>query len=177
MSINKNQIATSSYTQLRVVKSINERIRTEDFVLHVNTSPDKVSQIENNLSSQIDLLRKQIERLEELNTKKTAKISVTSQHGIEFLSPAQIMHLEAQGNYTRIFLSDGSSRMVSQVLKMVFNKLPKNLFIRIHQSHAVCIEAITRYHSEDGYFVELTDGKNIPVSRANKKALLATFDC
>jgi two-component system LytT family response regulator len=61
--------------------------------------------------------------------------------------------------------------MVSKNLKE-YEDLLGNHFIRVHNSHLVNVNFITRIDKTDGGSIEMSDGINIPVSVRKREKLL-----
>ena len=87
---------------------------------------------------------------------------------IDFVEVKDIMHLEADGSYTRFYLGDGSSLLVSGNLKEYDELLFPHGFIRTHQAHLVNPNFIKSLLKSDGGCLKLVDGSNVPISRLRK---------
>ena len=86
-----------------------------------------------------------------------------------FVQFDDLLRLEADGNCTRIFLSNGKNILVTKSLKSVCQKLPPEQFIRVHQSHVINHAHIrVIYRLEE---IELIDGTRIGISRNRKKEI------
>ena len=72
-----------------------------------------------------------------LNHLTPKKIKFNTRSGSIFLSPEDILFLQAEGNYAEIFLTNETSHMVSMYLSTVLEKLPKQMFFRISRSMAI----------------------------------------
>ena len=103
------------------------------------------------------------------------RIALPTQSGLQFIVVAKIMYCLSDSNYTEIHLEDGSQYLVSKTLKDIESLLPSQFFIRIHHSHLINTQKISRYVRGDGGYVVMDDGKNLNVSRSRKEALLAYF--
>jgi len=80
---------------------------------------------------------------------------------------ADILYIESMLNYVRIITSAGRY-MVYSSLRSIYASLPADRFIRIHKSYIAAVSQITSVSP-----VSLSIGKTkLPVSRANKKALM-----
>lgn len=81
-----------------------------------------------------------------------------------------ISYLCAESNYTTIYTKSGRY-IFSSILKNFEEKLPSNIFIRVHRSYIVNVNAITGF---EGNFLHI--GKiHIPVSKSNKDDLFNAF--
>lgn len=87
----------------------------------------------------------------------------------EFLSFNDIIRLEASGNYTIIHLRDGTHRIMSQALKHVTSKVPQDRFTRIHQSHVISNQAISRI---EGSYVHLHCQTILPIARRRRSSMI-----
>lgn len=110
-----------------------------------------------------------------LNTtfNKSKKISIPSQEGLLFVDAVDIIRLEAESNYTHVYLKDKRKITASKTLKYFEELLQNYNFCRVHSTHIINLDRIERYIKGDGGFVVLNDEITIPVSRAYKMDLIA----
>lgn len=85
-----------------------------------------------------------------------------------------ILYLVADGAYTMVYLTH-KKISVSKSLKTIMSKLDTNIFHRIHHSTVININHITRFSKLDGNSVEMSNGKNLPISTTRKKEFYNTF--
>lgn len=85
-----------------------------------------------------------------------------------FLPWNDILSIKSEGNYTRLFLADGSSPLILRTLKEWQKMAPPGHFLQAHRSALVCGRAIREFRSTaDGRHLLVTaDGREIPVGRA-----------
>jgi len=81
------------------------------------------------------------------------------------------LYCEGDGNYCSIFLENGQKLFMTQILKNLEEKLPKDIFYRVHNSFIINLNKVREYQKTEGYVV-LTNGKIIPVSRSKKNFFL-----
>ena len=62
--------------------------------------------------------------------------------------------------------------MVSRTLKEVEDMLAEHSFLRVHHSHIVNLNAITRYVKGEGGYLIMADGSTVDVSRSRKEELM-----
>lgn len=132
----------------------------------------KVSQKnEHTLAEQLDVL------LQKLGSKTGSlqKIALPTGEGFELVPLEQILHCESDSNYTNIMLSSGKKLLVSRTLKEIEELLEGHAFLRVHHSHLVNLNEITRYIRGEGGYVVMSNNKSIAVSRSRKDALLKFF--
>lgn len=96
--------------------------------------------------------------------------------GYFFVNVINIIRLEADGNYTQIFLQDGSKHVVAKTLKDFEQNLVEYQFIRVHKSHLINLNFVKRYIRGEGGIVVMSDNSEIEVSRRSKEAFLALFN-
>jgi DNA-binding LytR/AlgR family response regulator len=89
--------------------------------------------------------------------------SISTKRGIIYCD--DILFIQAEHVYTRIFLSNGTSILQRQSLKTVLDQLPKHLFVQTHRSYVVHIQRVERMQSERLYIGQ----HQIPLSRQRRK--------
>jgi two-component system LytT family response regulator len=85
-----------------------------------------------------------------------------------------ILRLQGNGNFTDIFLVDGSKKMACRFLKHYAENLP-NPFVRVHKSHIINISHVKSYHRSLGGYVMLDDKTEIDISPNYKDEFLRLF--
>ena len=101
------------------------------------------------------------------------KLAVPTTAGAVFFSPANIVRLEGEGNYTRFFLNDGRKHVSSKTMKEYEEILLQHNFLRIHKSHLVNKNCIEQFNNEGS--VVLKDKTLLPVSRQRKQQVAAAL--
>ncbi|MBL7740590.1 MAG: response regulator transcription factor [Chitinophagaceae bacterium] len=94
--------------------------------------------------------------------------------GFDVIKTASITKLQAKGNFTEVYFTDGSFKLICKFLKH-FDELLDAPFIRIHRSFIVNLHFIKSYSKAAGGFVTLQDGSEIEVSASYKEELLRTL--
>ncbi len=100
------------------------------------------------------------------------KLAVPTLEGLFFYDINDIIYLEANSNYTTIFLNDKSKIIASRTLKDLEELLPEDLFFRTHHSYLINLQYIKRYIKGDGGQIEMQNGVFIDVSRRKKDEFL-----
>jgi two-component system, LytTR family, response regulator len=101
-----------------------------------------------------------------------AKLAIPTLEGILFFNTADIVHLEANSNYTNIHFVTNPKVTASKTLKEFEELLPADTFFRTHHSHIINLNYIKRYIKGDGGQIELTNGTLVDVSRSKKEEFL-----
>lgn len=110
------------------------------------------------------------------NTKADKKIILKTQESIHLVDIKEIIHCEADGGYTTIYLIDGKKIVVSKLLKEFEDMLSGFDFIRPHNSHLVNLNHIQSFEKRDGGFILMKNKSEIPVSTRRKDELLNMFE-
>jgi two-component system, LytTR family, response regulator len=100
------------------------------------------------------------------------KIALPSAEGLLFIDEADIVHCEASGRYTILYLTNGKKLTVTRTLKEIESLLNPRQFFRVHHSHVINLKRIVKYHRRHGGIAELTDGSLVDVSSTRKNTLL-----
>lgn len=95
--------------------------------------------------------------------------------GYELVNHPDIIRLESEGNYTRVYKSDLSVKLVSKTLKEFDLILAPRGFLRVHHSHLINPQHIKQFIKADGGTILMVDHKQVPVSRQRKDELLEYF--
>jgi two-component system, LytTR family, response regulator len=118
-------------------------------------------------SKKLEALEQNLHSLNPLN-----KIAIHTLEGLLFFNIADIIHLEAQSNYTVIFFSNHPKLTASRTLKDFEELLPAAIFFRTHHSHIINLNYIKRYIKGDGGQIELQNGTFVDVARRKKEEFL-----
>lgn len=89
------------------------------------------------------------------------------------LSPAEVTHLEAEINYTKVFNRDGRHQLLSYTMKNVLACLQQHGdFIRISRKHVVNLDFVKETNKEG---LRLKNGLKLNPSRRKRKQLNQLF--
>jgi two-component system LytT family response regulator len=100
------------------------------------------------------------------------KIALPNRDGYEFVQVNSILYCSAEGAYTKVVFNDKHSLLISRTLGDIEEMLPPEVFIRIHHSTIVNLNAVTHYIRTDGGYVVMNTHEKLMVSKARKEALL-----
>lgn len=98
--------------------------------------------------------------------------SLATNRGVLVFQQAEIVRLEASGNYTIFSIHNHKQTLASYTLAEFEPKLNPSKFIRVHKSHIVNLQYVVKYTKGDGGTLTLQDGSEIPVSRSRKDEVL-----
>lgn len=137
-------------------------------VEELKTAVDKAAERVNKTSatSQLNLL------LEHLQKKKPQLLTIPTSDGLQFINIEDIIYLEANDNYSNIYLSTNQKFLVSRTLKDFEDLLPADIFIRIHHSSIVNKFFVDKYIRGEGGQVVMRNGNVLDVSKRKKSDFL-----
>lgn len=99
------------------------------------------------------------------------RIALRSQYTLQVVAFDEILYLESSESYTHFHLTEGRTVVVSRSVIEYEQLLPRQQFLRCHQSYLVNGYYIDHYHN-DGH-VALKGGQQIPVSRRKKERVIS----
>ena len=97
--------------------------------------------------------------------------------GLHCIATNQIVRVEALSNYSKFYLLSGRPIVIGKVLKWCENRLPQDIFVRVHRSHLVNKLFIKNICIGNCKTLLLTNGETVTVSRrkagaTNKQTML-----
>ncbi|TMI65767.1 MAG: response regulator transcription factor [Bacteroidetes bacterium] len=101
------------------------------------------------------------------------RLALPTKDGVHFLQPQDIVRCEAVGNYTKFFVSNNKTYLISRTLGEYDTLLTPHNFIRTHKSHLVNKKYIS-FIDHDGFAV-LKDNSKVEVSRRRKEDVMASL--
>jgi two-component system LytT family response regulator len=104
-----------------------------------------------------------------------SKVAISHTKGIKLIDINDIMYLEASGNCTILYFSDGTRYLDTRTLKIYEGILNPTIFYRIHKSHIVNMNFLKEYLNEDGHFAILKNGKLLSVARNRVASFVKTL--
>lgn len=126
---------------------------------------------EKDVNNRIDFLLKNLRTENQMSQ----KIGLSTVEGFSFEEVNNIIHLQAEGSYTRVFLKGKKTEVVSKSLKEFEDILPQSLFCRIHHSHIINLGFVKKYYNGRGGYVELENGNKVEVSVRKKESFFEKF--
>ena len=99
------------------------------------------------------------------------KLALPGTSTIKYVGLDEIIRLQAERNYTKLFFTNGKSFTAAKTLKEYEEVLSSSgSFIRVHRLHLVNYNFIKEYDREG--LLHLKDGSSVEVSRRKKESLL-----
>ncbi len=151
------------------------RINAANYLLKPVDEEELVNAIENIKKikdKEHNYLLKLLSNFNPQNEFNNSKISIPFATGKEFLNTNEIIYCKSDNNYTDIYLTDSTTRLVSKGLKYFEKELPSQMFYRPHNSYLINLNFVSKYHRNDGGYIEMINGDIIRISRNKKDDIL-----
>jgi two-component system, LytTR family, response regulator len=103
------------------------------------------------------------------------RITINHVKGVKIVDPSDIMYLEGEGNYTKIFFSDGTQYVDTRSLGIYEDILDSKKFFRVHKSHIVNVLCVKEVLNDEGSFVVMKNGTRLAISRLRIAGFLELF--
>ena len=171
--INFSIIFTTAYNEF-AAKAF--RISAIDYLLKpidANDLKAAIQKVEHKMDegSNLQHINNLLKNIKQPNSEQ--KIALPQREGYEFVEVSSIIYLTAEGAYTKVYIKDKKTMLISRTLGDVEELLPQELFQRIHHSTLVNVTCIAQFLRTDGGYVVLNNGVKLSVSKAKKEMLMA----
>lgn len=100
------------------------------------------------------------------------KIALPTGEGFTMVKINDITYLQAESNYTWVFTTGEQKYLVAKTLKEVETMVLRDQFFRSHKSYLANLNHVDRYVRGQGGYLVMTNGEQVPVSRAQRNVLL-----
>lgn len=97
------------------------------------------------------------------------KLALPLMHETRLVPVKNIIRVESDNVYTYFFIEQGERLLISKPIKFYAELLGDYEFIRVHQSHLINKSHVKSLVTKDGFFLVMSDGSQIPVSRQRKE--------
>lgn len=99
-------------------------------------------------------------------------IALPTSDGFKMVHINDITYLQAESNYTRVYLADKKMHLISKTLKEMEEMIRFDQYFRAHKSYLVNLNHVDRYIRGQGGYLVMKDQIQIPVARTQKIELL-----
>jgi len=144
-------------------------VDAEELCEAVMRAQKRLSKKQNESSDTLNLLLDSVGRGPDAPLKR---IAVHQHDGILFIDAAEIVHLDADSNYTHIHLNSGKKITSSRTLKEYEELLRMNNFMRVHNAHIANLSYVDKYVKGDGGMLVMRNGSQLDVARSRKNEVL-----
>jgi len=147
---------------------------------HYLLKPINIEELEKAVANVIDLYdqKDKINRAEVLlanfshEKSQNQKLVLPLMEGMEIVKINSVLYCEAADNFTTFYFTDGRKMMICRNLRFYEKALSDFGFVRIHRSHLINLEYITKYKKGKGGSVIMAGGKELVVSAGCKGQLM-----
>jgi len=141
-------------------------VNTDELKIAVEKAIVKSKQRKQNLQ-----LENLLGLLQHRNQKTEHRLALSTAKETRFINPEQIIRCESSNTYTSFYLIDGQKIIVSKPIFEYEEILKEYGFVRCHQSHLVNKAKVKSWIKQDGGYLLLEDGSQIPISRNKKESV------
>ncbi len=128
-------------------------------------SPIENKEIRQSIAALLNEKRKEIPG----KIKGDETIMLSTGTGWRLLKIKDIVRINSEGNYITFYTSRQEKFTVIKTMKYFEEKLPQELFFRVHQSHIINFKHIEKVTICDGYSIVMNDGSSVPLSKERKE--------
>lgn len=100
------------------------------------------------------------------------RLVLPTSEGLELIDVEDIVCIDSDSNYSRLYFQDGTFLLISRTLKEFEDLLEPKGFMRVHHSHLINIKKIRKYIKADGGYVLMSNDRKVSISRARKDQVL-----
>ena len=140
-------------------------INISEFIEAVDKVTEKRTQLFNQNVNYLALL-------ENLKSTVPTKLAIPTTEGMEYLNTGEIVRIEADRSYCWFYMLDLAKHLVSRNLKEYQDLLTDRNFFRPHNSHLINLEFVKKFVRQEGGYIEMADGSQIPISRIKRDLFL-----
>lgn len=137
--------------------------------------PVQVSDIER-LLNKIAKLKPVNEEVKSVQNNNHQKIILNANGGQVFVDANDIIYIRADGSYSDVILAGDKRLCISKRLAEFEKLMSMNNFFRIHRSHIINLNHITKISKVDGGSVFMSDGVELSISKDKKTELENKLD-
>lgn len=110
-------------------------------------------------------------------TNSVEKTVIPTRDGLAVVQNTDIVHLEADENYTTLYLASGKKYVSSKNIRAFEEKLNPAMFFRVHKSHIINIaHHLKEFIRSEGNIAVLSNGAQVPVSRRKLQEFLEKIE-
>ena len=151
-----------------------------DYILKpVNTNEirETIAKLNIDLNQNDDIVLKMKAFFENMEGKQNQKkIVLKTAESIHLVALSSIVRCESDCNYTWVYFDNQPKILISKSLKYFEDLLTNYGFIRVHQSHLVNLNFVSRIDKVDGGVLVFYDGTQVPVSVRKREQLFKLIE-
>lgn len=120
----------------------------------------------------IRFLESELQKLSKSVVKPNRMIRIHQSNRVITSTPSDILYIQSENNYSRLFMKDGMQYYTSRTLKSWANELSSGDFLRCHRTYLVSRNVIAEVNRAKNMIL-LHGGISIPTSRRFQKSCLS----
>ncbi len=97
------------------------------------------------------------------------KILISDYNGKKVINPHKIIYFEADGKYSKLYMTKSRRYMVSKCLKELHVLFNFGFFCRIHRKYLINLNYLSEFSTNGNSFVILKKGIELPIAYRRKK--------
>jgi two-component system LytT family response regulator len=133
---------------------------------------ETISRLSKALTQQGLNLMLQALQLNSDKSKKKKQLVLRDTDNVYAIDVHDIIRCQSTDNYTTFYILNQKPIMVSKPLKEFDELLEDMGFFRVHQSHLINLNFLTKFQRKEGGFAILKDGAEIPVASRRRELLM-----
>ena len=122
----------------------------------------------------ISYLESELQKLHKSISTPIGNIRIRQANRVITSSPKEIMYVQSENNYSRLFMKDGSQYYTSRTLKSWAKELSTSGFLRCHRTYLVNRTAVTDINKQKSIIL-IQGGIAVPTSRRFQKSCLSVI--
>jgi two-component system LytT family response regulator len=95
----------------------------------------------------------------------TRRFLLNTTSAVKLINHSQIIYIEADDNYSKIFLEDNSEYLLSKTLRIVEEELNNEMFFRSHRTYLINLLFVKEICKGSEMYLLLKNGAKIPLAR------------
>lgn len=121
-------------------------------------------------------ISERVELMNEALNREYRRISINTTEGQNFIDIANILYIEASGNYSIFYLKENNSFVASKPLSFFENILCELNFARIHNAYIANLQYVKKYNKGRGGMITMTNGTELSISASRRKDFLERME-
>lgn len=161
-----NEYALKGY-KFNVIDYLMKPIREEELIAAINNAAEHIRE---------DVHARAFRTDDESDAVRSHRIVLKTLDQIHIINTSDILHIEADRNYSTLYMEEGRKLVVSRAIKEFDSVLSEKGFYRIHKSHIININKVRIFNKPEGGTVVMKDGSTVPVASRKRDFLIRLLD-
>jgi two-component system LytT family response regulator len=111
-----------------------------------------------------------------VNYEQSGSITLNTQEKVYVCKYKEIVRCQSERNYTKFYMSNGKSILVSKTLGEYADRLEQNGFYRPHKAHVINLTYVDSFIKQDGGYILMTDDSTVPLSKNRKEDFFSVLN-